>query len=750
MNKKYYVQVSMNQAAIVKTGLVWKQGDFGFQVEIEVLDFDTSGTTPQIVFRKSAGAVESTDVSVVGNVYTYTFKGTELDVPGFGVCDLKLKNSTTQRISTASFMYECIADTLDGLNQQANSYSDTIEQLVDGFESNVKELGSSVETFLPLTELPAENAWFEYPVDIKSNNNFPITLSITDGGEGGYYFYALYNNEALVWGSEEESVWVPAGTTNSYTVTSEIVADKLKVWNRNARTGTKILLSSNAISALNTRANNLQASLGKQYDVTKIYNVGDFALVGDVLYQCWYSCGPESFHAWKWVVIGAINSLIQPVYDVLWDENETLWYQGAINYSTGYEESSSVDIMTGFISNVGKVVGNIQTAGIYYFGVFVYKNGEYIGMLHSDGTISIPTGSTVVISYADLSGFDNSYTFRFVQYNSGAITEPIQNIVVRIYRRKYEIVENSGIIHETILKVGTGLHYTSLRTALEYAATIANEKNHVTVQFYGNGTTYDVSNDITAADLETTSTWPGLIVPAHCKLIGMGSREQNKIALTLPNSIDPDVAFRISTINLYEDAELENLWIYGKGCRYACHDDMMTANPTWDLKTIKNCRFTSDFTNQHRAYGAGYRSGVNWRFENCIFENINGEGTQYGNAAFSAHNNSEMVKSANLTFVNCQASGGSAFNFESLNRTSEQSYANAITMISFYGCKAVTQMWDRPIQCTITSADAALEVDVTGFGNSFDNNDVAVYYGGNYYNDRFTEQLTLWGKITEV
>ena len=129
MNQKYHVQVSMNQAAIVKTGLVWKQGDFGFQVEIEVLDFDTSGTTPQIVFRKSAGAVESTDVSVVGNVYTYTFKGTELDVPGFGVCDLKLKNSTTQRISTASFMYECIADTLDGLNEHANSYSDTIGQI---------------------------------------------------------------------------------------------------------------------------------------------------------------------------------------------------------------------------------------------------------------------------------------------------------------------------------------------------------------------------------------------------------------------------------------------------------------------------------------------------------------------------------------------------------------------------------------------------------------------------------------------
>ena len=129
MNQKYHVQVSMNQSSTVLTGLVFKQGDFGFQIEIEVLDFDTSGTTPQIVFRKSQGAVESTTISVSGNKYTYTFVGTELDVPGVGICDLKLKNSTTQRISTASFQYEVIADTLDGLNEHANSYSDTIGQI---------------------------------------------------------------------------------------------------------------------------------------------------------------------------------------------------------------------------------------------------------------------------------------------------------------------------------------------------------------------------------------------------------------------------------------------------------------------------------------------------------------------------------------------------------------------------------------------------------------------------------------------
>ena len=129
MNQTYHVQVSMNQQAEVKTGFTFKQGDFGFDIAIEVMDFDATGTTPQIVFRKANGAVESTDVTVAGNIYTYTIKGNELDTPGIGVCDIKLKNSTTQRISTASFQFEVIADTLDGLNEHSNSYSDTIGQI---------------------------------------------------------------------------------------------------------------------------------------------------------------------------------------------------------------------------------------------------------------------------------------------------------------------------------------------------------------------------------------------------------------------------------------------------------------------------------------------------------------------------------------------------------------------------------------------------------------------------------------------
>lgn len=144
MTQVYKIQLSMNQAHVVESGFVFKQGDFGFQIEIEVLDFNVTGSTPQIIFRKASGAVESTTITVSGNKYTYTIRGTELDTPGPAICDLKLKNSTTQRISTASFRYFVEADTMDGLHQQANSYSDTIAQIVGQYEDDVATINYNI------------------------------------------------------------------------------------------------------------------------------------------------------------------------------------------------------------------------------------------------------------------------------------------------------------------------------------------------------------------------------------------------------------------------------------------------------------------------------------------------------------------------------------------------------------------------------------------------------------------------------
>lgn len=651
--------------------------------------------------------------------------------------------------------------------------------------------------------------------------------------------------------------------------------------------------------SVNTDIGNLREAIADEYDSTATYPCGSYCRVGGSIYRNWIAINtPESFTGWKWQKISLLDGILVPVSDVVIDKN-TMWELGSYDLASGVVQSSSSSVITQPMTNIEEVVG-----GEYYFCVFVWKNGEYIGMLNSNGTISIPSGSAVVTKYAYLGNYSSDYQFALAQYST---TDTGRSPVIEVRLKKFESAINSlpfGVLgkamvdgciklksstspsaisiasgetgynrhfeylflkgeidnylalgevctcvlvvkpanytidphkeilmvgpigenytptnvrelynlndgtkafvlrfkrpdttslffaltfqcknqqtlssaatitpiggylildkytehvtdayepYETVITVGTGKQYTSLRTALEYASTIANRKNHVTVQYFGEGVEYDVMDDISASDLTTSSSFIGLVVPAYTKLLGMGSWIQNKISLELPSGTDTDVAFRISTINLYENAELENLWFYGKRCRYACHDDTQTYDPEWKLKTIKNCRFTSDFTNQHRAYGAGYRSGVNWRFENCIFENINGEAEQYGNAAFSAHNNNGIAKTPSITFVNCQFSGGHGVGFESLNRTTGQTYPNAKTNISFYGCKATAGRWSRLILAGIEHTGDVVEVMITGCGNNFNNNDIGVYNSETQtFISDFDDQFTLWGKIVEA
>ena len=282
---------------------------------------------------------------------------------------------------------------------------------------------------------------------------------------------------------------------------------------------------------------------------------------------------------------------------------------------------------------------------------------------------------------------------------------------------------------EHVITVGTsGKDYTSLRAALEYCASHADKNNHYIVEFYGEGVTYDAYDDIDpAVDLLPDATYIGLSVPAYTTLRGMGSYLQNIVTLTFDNSVDPDAAERISCINLLENGQVENMWFIASGCRYACHDDMHSYNPNWQLKTVKNCRFTSDHTLEHRAYGAGIRSGVNWQFDNCIFENVNGEETQYGGASFSVHNNNAIEKSPSITFNNCIFDAGSAFNNQSLNRTAGQTFPNAQLIIVFNGCKFTSHLWDREIILTYSAYGTLIESILSGTCNNIDNTGVGVY-----------------------
>ena len=140
MTADFNVILNFNSAKPVITGAEFKAGDKGFTINMDVRELDPTGMTPKIAFYRSNGtSVESSAVTNVGNIFSYTLLGNELAVPGIVVADLKFYDGDDQRISSASFLFTAIADTLDGLGGGTESYSDELEQLSEEFEETLQE-----------------------------------------------------------------------------------------------------------------------------------------------------------------------------------------------------------------------------------------------------------------------------------------------------------------------------------------------------------------------------------------------------------------------------------------------------------------------------------------------------------------------------------------------------------------------------------------------------------------------------------
>ena len=140
MTADFDVILNFNSATPVKTGAEFKAGDKGFTINMTVKELDPTGMTPKIAFYRANGtSVESSSVTNVGNIYSYTLLGNELAVPGVVVADLKFYDGDDQRVSSASFIFTAIADTLDGLGGGTESYSDELEQLSEEFQDTLDD-----------------------------------------------------------------------------------------------------------------------------------------------------------------------------------------------------------------------------------------------------------------------------------------------------------------------------------------------------------------------------------------------------------------------------------------------------------------------------------------------------------------------------------------------------------------------------------------------------------------------------------
>lgn len=192
----------------------------------------------------------------------------------------------------------------------------------------------------------------------------------------------------------------------------------------------------------------------------------------------------------------------------------------------------------------------------------------------------------------------------------------------------------------TRLEWGTGKQYTKLRDALA-ACELTSENNQYIIDFFGDGTEYDLSSEYTAAELNNP-TFVGMIIPDHVTINGVTGKDNCIIGLRLgsPHSY-------LSTINLSNGASLKHLTLIGNNTRYVVHDDFRQSTDV--SGSVEDCVIDSISSALNVAYGSGVVSGCTRRFIGTVFN-----ARAASNRPFSCHNNVDFTKPATLYFENCR------------------------------------------------------------------------------------------------
>lgn len=167
MTSAYTINLNPNITTPVKTGYTFKSGDKGITFNLVVQEMDPTGTSAKIAFHRANGTSVEASLAGGGPNYSYTILGNEFAVPGVVVADVKFYQSTTQRVSTASFIFNVIGDTLDGLGGGTAGYSDELETLSSTMQGYITAFGN----LTPINPCGAYNSGTAYkPADCVSYN----------------------------------------------------------------------------------------------------------------------------------------------------------------------------------------------------------------------------------------------------------------------------------------------------------------------------------------------------------------------------------------------------------------------------------------------------------------------------------------------------------------------------------------------------------------------------------------------------
>lgn len=373
---------------------------------------------------------------------------------------------------------------------------------------------------------------------------------------------------------------------------------------------------------------------------------------------------------------------------------------GNLVTTTGYAYSDSIEVKANQEYNVdskGNVYGAFYNNSNTYISGFKFEPNQLIYVTNSFTT---PASA----KYMKISCIDSATEDLKVYLDGAAILNPDITISTT------QVIDKNAynLIKYTELNVGSGQTYATLREAFA-ACTNPTYYNRYIVNFYGDGTEYNMYNDFTNAE-KADATFIGRYVPQWTKLRGIGGKEKCIIALRLENN-----SSLISTLNTYGSSELEGLTVIGEKTRYAVHDDFSTINAK---RTWKDCKFQIVTSSYKAVVGAGCRSGNTMIFENCIFTT-----NEWNTRPYSCHNNINFTDSANLYFINCRfinpTASATAVSFGSINNNSNGIINNAY----FYGC-FINHM--KLVEENASAYGAGIKWKVSGYANNITSDDVVI------------------------
>lgn len=145
----YDIELNANDSSVLETQYAFTQGDYGqiqFSIRVKANGvYVTDAQRAYIVFTLPNGyVVTGDDMTKSVATYTYPFQGSELQVPGIILADVKLVYTDGQ-ISSNKFSFICRYDPLHDKSFNAGPYISQLQQIIDEGQDKIDYLQSLIE-----------------------------------------------------------------------------------------------------------------------------------------------------------------------------------------------------------------------------------------------------------------------------------------------------------------------------------------------------------------------------------------------------------------------------------------------------------------------------------------------------------------------------------------------------------------------------------------------------------------------------